>query len=660
MHKPDSEQVMFRLRNGLQQVLAVSLMLTGTAQAAETMLLSEADFVTELPVVLSASRLSQPQSEAPAAVTVIDRQMIQASGARSLSEVFRLVPGFLVAFDNGYRHIVTYHGLSDAYSRRLQVLVDGRSIYLPSFGGVAWTDLPLMLDDIERIEVIRGPNAASYGANSFLGIISITTRHAAAEPGSAVRLNAGSNDIRDGMVRVAGGGQDAQYRLTVGYQQDSGYIHQFYDDNNITLMNGRIDWQAGERDELQFHFGYSGSMHGNGEVGDLMDPIRDERAISRFEQLAWRHRLDGGSEMSLQFYHTHHEWADRYQTLTTPAINLDLKVASDRYDVEFQHTLVAGETTRFILGAGARLDESQSLAYLGTDRTLSSHLYRLFGSLEWHVTPDWIVNTGVMYEHYDITGGDLSPRLAVNYHLAKEHTLRLSYSGASRQPVVFEESSNARVCLTAPPGCALFDQVYLSSGGLKPEHIDSGEIGYLGRLSPALSLDLRMFHDRIYDLIGAYHPPYPDIDGDTGDFRNGGKATLLGTELQLQYQPSRETRVILGLANVQIESNNFDDYAYTDSAPRNSLNLLAMHQFEADWLISSGFYLHDEVNFLGGIPDPYRLQRLDVRLARKLHLAGSAGEIALVMQNLLGNKPAYRNDGISPVLAFVTMNFRFR
>jgi iron complex outermembrane receptor protein len=636
------------------------LLLSGMALAADIPLPSEEDFVAELPVVLSATRLSQPQSEAPAAVTVIDRQMIQASGARNLSEVFRLVPGFLVAFDNGHNHIVTYHGLSDAYSRRLQVLIDGRSVYLPSFGGVAWTDLPLMLEDIERIEVIRGPNAASYGANSFLAIINITTRHAAAEPGSYVRVNAGSNDVRDGMLRTAGGDQNAQYRLTVGYQQDSGYAHQFYDSSNITLINGRIDWRAGENNELQFQYGYSGSTHGNGESGAPFDSIRDERATSRFEQLGWRHRFNSDNDLAIQLYHTHHEWNDRYQSLTVPVLNLDLSAASDRYDVDLQQTLGISETMRLVWGAGARLDESQSLAYLGTTKSLSSSLYRLFGSLEWRLTPNWIVNTGLMYEQYEITGGDMSPRLAVNYHLTRDHTLRASYSGASRQPVVFEESSNARLCLSAPPGCFPFDQLYQSSGGLKPEHIDSGEIGYLGLLSPALSLDMRLFHDRIYDLIGVYHRPYADIDGNVGDFRNGGKAALQGSELQMQYQPSRESRVILGMANVQIESNNYDKYQYSKSAPRNSLSLLAMQQFETDWQLSGAYYWHDEVKFLSGVADPYNLKRLDVRLARKTHFADASGEVALVMQNLLGDKPTYRNDGISPVVAFVTMSMRFR
>jgi iron complex outermembrane receptor protein len=129
---------------------------------------------------LSASRLSQPINEAPAAVTVIDKQMIKDSGAWDLSEIFRLVPGMYVAYHAdpyfSADSTVAYHGMvTTTTSDRMQVLIDGRSVYSGLFGGVNWSDLPIVLADIERIEVIRGPDSASYGANSYLGVINIIT-----------------------------------------------------------------------------------------------------------------------------------------------------------------------------------------------------------------------------------------------------------------------------------------------------------------------------------------------------------------------------------------------------------------------------------------------------------------------------------------------------
>src|SRR5664279_1746538 len=113
---------------------------------------SEQAYLQDLPVVLSASRLSQPLSEAPNAVTVIDRQMIVASGFRTIADLFRLVPGMYVGNSGANTQIVSLNGITDQYSRRMQVLVDGRSIYLPPMGGVNWQDIPLLINDIERIE----------------------------------------------------------------------------------------------------------------------------------------------------------------------------------------------------------------------------------------------------------------------------------------------------------------------------------------------------------------------------------------------------------------------------------------------------------------------------------------------------------------------------
>ena len=151
-----------RLYKTRRQILPAVVIAAAAPVSADTAgrLLSEEDFLGEVPVVLSATRLEQPEWEVPSAVTVIDREMIRASGVRDVADLFRLVPGMQVGYQYGHRPVVTYHGLSDQGSRRMQVLIDGRSIYSPFFGGVFWVDQPLAIEDIERIEVIRSPNSA--------------------------------------------------------------------------------------------------------------------------------------------------------------------------------------------------------------------------------------------------------------------------------------------------------------------------------------------------------------------------------------------------------------------------------------------------------------------------------------------------------------------
>jgi len=633
------------------------------AGAAEPPLLSEEEFLAELPVVLTASRLAQPQAEAPAAVTVIDRQMIDASGARNLSEVFRMVPGFQVGFENGHRHVVGYHGLADEFSRRLQVLIDGRSVYLPSFGGVSWSDLPLALDDIERIEVIRGPNAVTYGANSFLAIINITTRHSAADRGGFVRATAGSNGIRDGVLRMASGNGDVSYRLTTGYQQDNGY-GQRNDSRRITFMNGRMDARPGERDDIELQFGYNEGPRGRGYAGSLENYPHDQEITSRFQQIRWRHRLDSGDEVAAQFYYNHHESDEQVLSLPIPALGgfqvpINYDIRSERYDAEVQHTVGLGESLRLVWGAGARLDLVEWPGFLGSTEPLDNRYYRLFASIEWRATPRLVLNAGAMAENSAITGSDLSPRLAVNYQFMPGHTLRAGVSSATRQPVIIEEKGNARFCLNAT--CSLFDQSFYSSGNLVPERILANELGYLGRLAPTLTLDLRLFRDHVTRLITGFDGFYDDSlpDNEATDFRNRDKAMITGSELQLHWQPERNSRVILGYANVRIESNDLDA-VYSESAPRNSVSLLGLHELGDGLLASAAFYYQDEMRFVDEHPIGV-LRRLDLRLAQRFHLVDAQGEAAVVLQNVLGKQVSYNEeDSIADRAGFLTINFRFR
>ena len=203
---------------------------------------SELDYYQKLPSVLSASRMRQPLSEAPNAMTVIDRQMIEASGFRSIADLFKLVPGMYVSYYKGSQPIVSYHGATDQYSRRMQVLIDGISVYLPPMNTVNWADLPISIDDIQRIEVIRGPAAASYGANSTQGVINIITREAM--NGKSASYVHGNKGINDASVRFGSRGMTYTYRMSIAYTADNGYDNLTSNPNGIkgvSLLNNSYD-----------------------------------------------------------------------------------------------------------------------------------------------------------------------------------------------------------------------------------------------------------------------------------------------------------------------------------------------------------------------------------------------------------------------------------
>ncbi|HET9679036.1 MAG TPA: TonB-dependent receptor plug domain-containing protein, partial [Gammaproteobacteria bacterium] len=209
---------------------------------------SEQAYFSDFPVVLSATRLTQNLTESPLPVSVIDRAMIEASGARDIEELFRLAPGMIVGYHDGHTGFATYHAIADRYARRMQILIDGRSVYTPTFGGVDWSSLPLAIENIQRIEIIRAPNAATHGANALLGTISIITRDPVKTEQAITNttLAAGNNGIYKVFASHADTIDTVNYRLTAsrwgddGFEQPPGYA----DDRDITLFNVQVNWQA--------------------------------------------------------------------------------------------------------------------------------------------------------------------------------------------------------------------------------------------------------------------------------------------------------------------------------------------------------------------------------------------------------------------------------
>jgi iron complex outermembrane receptor protein len=205
------------------RICGLCLAFLSSATLAESNDKSDIDFLADIPMVLTASRISQSPLDAPAAITVIDRETILDSGFTEIQDIFRLVPGFLVADYPGGSPVVVNQGMGDAHSRRLLVLLDGRALYDPFQGGVDWQDLPLRMEDIERIEIVRGPNAASYGANAFQGVINIITRLPLGENENGLMLRAGQRDIGDIYAYMARSDGDINWRISASGRQATNF-----------------------------------------------------------------------------------------------------------------------------------------------------------------------------------------------------------------------------------------------------------------------------------------------------------------------------------------------------------------------------------------------------------------------------------------------------
>jgi iron complex outermembrane receptor protein len=598
--------------------------------AAEQSTVTENDFLSDLPVVLSASRLNQPLDEAPSAMTVIDREMIHASGYRRISDLFRLVPGFYVSNYNGHNPVVSYHGMSDQYSRRMQVLVDGRSIYMPPTGGVDWSSLPITVDDIERIEVVRGPSAAAHGANSFLGVISITTRNPALEHGTAVSLTRGTDGVADGFFRYGGRSGKLDYRIALGYRSDHGFAL-VNDSRRIKIANLSADYAVNPVDSLQVRLGHSGGAQGMGNPGnagtvDPADPPRDATNTNEFEAVRWVRTLDEGDDLSVKFYHNYQNLADSYMTLpglvpggVTFPINAGY--SGERYHLEYQQSSSISSTFRNVWGGSVRLDESAGPLYL-TGR-LAEPSQRIFWHGEWRATPKFLVNAGGMLEHNNYTGRDFSPQIAFNYHLNRNNTLRTSFSSAVRTPVMFEQKANLVYML----GNIAVPRFY-GPGNLRPEKMRSRDVGYIGEfLHSAIVLDARLYQDHFDDLIAALPTPVPRT------FGNYGTADEKGAEIQLKWKAAEATQLTASFAHTIITGDYPENY--NQSAPKNNLSIFAMHSL-APGLEGSFIYTRQgDVRALGPGQLVNGFSRFDFRLARMLRIAQKPAEIALVVQNLL-------------------------
>ncbi|MDH5484776.1 MAG: TonB-dependent receptor, partial [Gammaproteobacteria bacterium] len=268
------------------------------------MLGTEDLFHDEMPIVLSATRLSQPLSESPVAMTVIDRQMIDASGARSIPDLLRLVPGMQVGHFDGNTPVAAYHGHAGEDSKRMQVLIDGRSVYVPSRDAVPWSDVIIDIDDIEKIEVIRGPNASTYGNNSFFGVISIITKHALETSGHYVRVRSGSKNTTDALYEFGGQSGYLDYRVTVSAQNDDGadFIH---DDTEADSLSYRLDYQINTHNSLMYKGGFKEATLGDHEPTPDEDPFAAHTIENQsvFQQIKWEHQLKNNNSLTLQYYY---------------------------------------------------------------------------------------------------------------------------------------------------------------------------------------------------------------------------------------------------------------------------------------------------------------------------------------------------------------------
>lgn len=681
----------------LRAKLKVSVAAVLTALASVPCVAADEElYFSELPIVASVSRLPQRVADAPGAVTVIDRSLIRASGARNFVDLMRLVPGFQVTSPNQEGGIVAYHGLSnEEYTPRMQVLLDGRSLYSPLFkGGVNWNLIPVALENIERIEVMRGANGVSYGSNALLGVINIITQDASQTHGWMVAATHGNNSVRDQTVRWGGRVGNADVRVTGRRSGDGGFQRMYdgslgwfdpHDARHASLFDLRADIQMGNRDELRVGLSHAEDASQFGRPASLSDPFRDLLQRSTSLSLEWSHVIAPEEEFKLRYAHVEDWYSGAYDERVSfntvngqnvAFINRDQIGGRSTVDeLEFQHLLSPWQKTRLVWGGALKHVSltSENQFYLSPHQHRSTQ--RLFGNLEWNPDTRWLLNFGASFENDSVAGAFVDPRVSVSYRLRPDHTLRLIASRAHRTPSLLEaRGSQRKLPFNAP---SPVDLTYLAQGGLEAEQIDTLEAGYLGEWkSLRASLDIRVFNERIPNRIQIVPRPLPAGMADDRDkFQDrvfeqsvfgGGvpfpygradaatnieKVTIRGYEYQFRWQPFDGTRLLYNHALIQTEARLLDDLGIAEkfpdnidkltaqtrrSAPRHSQSAMLMQQLPYDLDLSVMYYKGGPMQWQrNSYVNDY--ERVDWRLARAFRLAGARAELAYTAQ--MANHP---------------------
>lgn len=624
-------------------------------------LLGDDDFLLELPVYISVTKLPQNKREMPAALTVIDREMIDASGAVNIADLLRLVPGFQVMHfhdGDGPRAIVMSHGFSDSFARRMQVLLDGVSVYKNSTGGPDWYDLPITIDDIERIEVIRGPNAATYGTNSVSAVINIVTRGHGQQKGTRISTLVGERGYQRYGIRHGESIQNLQLRTSIEYDKNTGLLDKeeagrLNDDMLTRKLNLRADYRAGVNDYLRLSFGTSNGVRQVGKAHEIFDPVRDRRMDHQMVDMSWKRIIDTDTDVELKFTHYEHRMFDRpvYNILTVPIITAidDRRLVSSRDGVEFINRFRLSEDTRLVWGAEVREDRAEAVNYFYPGNSYKMQSRNAYFNLEWRPSYSWVFNFGNMTENNSLYGTHHSPRLAANYLFGDGMYIRGARARAHRMPMFLEYYANYNIDARFDDG-SLFASQILYSGfqDIKAETQDSVEIAF-GVQREIVSYDVRMFHNTLNNNIFVTKDRSEVLHDIDKYFINNEKVKIYGIELGLKYRADENVGVAMNYSYAEASGRMYTHYNreapvridyqdMSDTVPLGTFSMLLDIMLAERQRLGIGIYYTSSIKLIGA-PDrdvSKDVLALDVNYRRNFKTSSLSGFWNVLLRDVNG------------------------
>jgi iron complex outermembrane receptor protein len=463
--------------------------------------------------VTSVSKREEKISQVAAAIFVITQNDIRTSGAANIPDLLRMVPGMEVAQINASTWAISARGFNLQFANKLLVLIDGRPVYTPLFGGVNWDVQDVPLDDIEQIEVIRGPGGAVWGANAMNGVINIITKKASQTPGTLVTASAGTGTAGSGTIRYGGNAKGkTDYRVFAKYLTRG----QFPDPSG---QDGEDDWHlahGGFREDTELSSRDSLTTEGDvytGREGAIIvhstftppDNINEKQVASIWGgniQSRWDHVFSKRSDTTVQISF---EKFQRYGPEADEGRNT--------VDVDFQHHVAWGERQDIIWGLGYRYTADHTVGTIDQTFLPPDDADWLFNALvqdQISLKPKRVLlSIGTKLEESHFAGAQLLPSARLAWTPGNRSTVWVAISRANRAPTRRDRGLSAVVA--ALPGPA--EVVLLGNPDFKSEHVIAYEAGYRAQASRSVSLDAAMFFN-VYSGLESAEPQPPVFDAD--------------------------------------------------------------------------------------------------------------------------------------------------
>lgn len=592
--------------------------------------------------VTSVTKQKSTIGRSAAAISVITSEMIRRSGCTTIPDLLRMVPGMEVAQINSNTWAVSCRGFNGRFANRLLVLIDGRSVYSDLFGGVYWDVQDTLFEDVERIEVIRGPGGTLWGANAVDGVVNIITKKAQDTQGTLVTVGGGNWDKVIDAFRVGGNnGEGFNWRVYgKHFERDNEYAAGGAHDNWRMGRGGfRLDWNLDKHntDKLTVLGNYYGGQEGQNFLSPLPYPpysanlIRDVGVSGANVLARWEHRIDSESDWKLQMYF------DR--TFRDEAAGT---IQMNTLDIDFQHCFPLSQRQKFIWG----LDCRQVHDYLPTDTffiefTPKERTVNLFsGFLQDEITlvEDKLFFTlGTKLEQNSYSGFECQPSARLLWAPDETHVFWGAISRPVRTPSRVGQNSTINIG-PLPGGPPPTFVRYMGNPNIKAEPVMVYELGYRAQPTERFSWDVAGYYNRYEDITwGQLGTPFIEnsyvvVPFPMGD---GWRYQSYGVEISGQWTVSERWRVSAWYSAMRFEIENVINPAETllsplNTAPRNQVRVQSSWDIGHDWEFDMTFRYVDKLKS----PSVPAYLTMDMRLGWS---PNKNFEVALVGRNLLDN-----------------------